>query len=88
MSKFKAVTKIVSGILGMGAPKTPAPVIPPAELPQVPAPTAVTDTGADISLGSTADVKNQRVSGRSAVRKKSGNSVDVLGGLGQSGLSI
>lgn len=89
MGKFKAVTKLVSGILGAAAPKAPeAPVIPPAELPIPPAPNAITDTGADVALGGAGDIKNQRVSGRSTVRKKSGNSVDVLGGLGQSGLNI
>lgn len=62
--------------------------IPAAEVPVPPAPTALTDTGADVALGSGGDVKNQRVSGRSVVRRKSTNSVDILGGLGQSGLNI
>ena len=88
MGKFKGITKLVSGVLGILSPKAPSINIPTAELPTPPAPNAVTDTGADIALGSSGDVKNQRVSGRSTVRKKAGNSVDILGGLGQSGLNI
>lgn len=87
MSKFKAVTKVVSSILGGLSPKIPAPVIPEAAIPNIPAPNAITDTGADISLGGAGDIKNQRVSGRSAARKTAGG-VDILGGLGQSGLNI
>lgn len=87
MGKFKAVTKLVSGILGTGETKAPTINIPAAELPTPPAPNAITDTGADVVLGAGGDVKNQRVSGRSASRKKSSGN-DILGGLGQSGLSI
>jgi hypothetical protein len=87
MSKFKSVFKAVSGVLGILSPKAPSINIPEAALPIPPAPNAVTDTGADLSIGSGGDVKNQRVSGRSTVRKKA-NSVDILGGLGASGLNI
>lgn len=87
MSKFKSVFKAVSGVLGILAPKTPTINIPEAELPVPPAPNAVTDTGASVSIGSGGDVKNQRVSGRSTIRRKT-NSVDILGGLGQNGLNI
>lgn len=88
MGKFKSVFKAVSSVLGLAAPKAPKIEIPAAELPIPPAPTAVTDTGADIALGAAGGVKNQRVSGRSVARRKTGNSVDILGGLGQSGLNI
>lgn len=88
MGKFKSVFKAISSVLGLAAPTAPKIKIPAAELPIPPAPTAVTDTGADIALGAAGDVKNQRVSGRSVARRKTGNSVDILGGLGQSGLNI
>jgi hypothetical protein len=88
MGKFKSIVKAVSSVLGLSAPKSPTINIPKAELPTPPAPTAITDTGADVALGSGGDVKNQRVSGRSVVRRKTSGSVDILGGLGQSGLNI
>jgi len=62
------------------------PTLPAPKIPDAPAPGPVTDTGASIVIGST-DVKNQRVSGRSAARKKT-TGTDVLGGLGSSGLNI
>lgn len=83
--------------------RKPKVYIPPAKLPdpeKIPAPTALEDTGADVVLGSgskgTGDAgtftgdssKNQRVSGRSAVRSKK-KTINVLGGgVGQSGLNI
>lgn len=87
MGKFKSVSKIVSGVLGILSPKVPSPNIPEAQLPVPPAPNAVTDTGASVSIGTSGDVKNQRVTGRSTVRRKS-SGTDILGGLGQSGLNI
>lgn len=87
MGKFKSITKLVSGVLGILSPKAPSINIPAAELPVPPAPNAVTDTGQDIVVGSGGDVKNQRVSGRSTVRRPRGG-VDILGGLGQNGLNI
>ena len=80
--------------------KTKVPHVPAAQIPETPKPTVRKDTGASIALGS-GDVqsasstgnsagdatKNQRVSGRSAARKKT-SSVNILGGLGKSGLNI
>ena len=85
MSKFKGVFKAVTSILGMGAPKIPA--MPTPEIPAPPAPGAVSDSGANVSIGTSVDIKNQRVSGRtsSTSTRKSG---DPLGGLGRSGLNI
>lgn len=88
MGKFKGVFKAVSGILGLGSQKAPTINIPEPALPIPPAPNAMTDTGQEVSLGGAADVKNQRVSGRSATAKKRTATNDVLGGLGQSGLNI
>ena len=71
--------------MSRGAPKTPD--IPKAEVPAVSAPGNRTDTGASVSVGTSAeDIKNQRVSG--GTRKSTSSSGDVLGGLGRSGLSI
>lgn len=84
MSKIGSIIGSVGSLLGMGAPKVPAP--PKAEVPAAPAPMTRTSTGAAVVVGSDA-VKNQRVSGSrkgSTVRNK-----DPIGGLGaSSGLSI
>lgn len=85
MSKIKKVFKAVSGLLGMSAPKAPTINIPAAELPVPPAPTAITDTGANVAIGAGSDVKNQRVSGRSVARRANSGNVDILAGLGQGG---
>lgn len=79
MSFVKKAFKSVTGLLGLSAPKVhiPDPVIPAA-----PAPTARTDAGASISIGSTSD--NSRVSGGGVTKRK----VDPLGGLGLGGLNI
>lgn len=70
--------------MSQGAPKMN---IPKAEVPAVAAPGNRTDTGASVSVGTSAeDIKNQRVSG--GTRKSTSSSGDVLGGLGRSGLSI
>lgn len=87
MGKVRMIAKLGTKVLGIATPKTPAINIPKPELPVPPAPNAVTDTGADVNIGSGVAVKNQRVSGRSVVRRKSA-SADILGGLGQSGLNI
>ncbi len=85
MSKFKGIIKAVTSVLGMGAPKVPA--LPAPAIPAPPAPGAVATSGADVSIGTSVDLKNQRVSGRTATTttRKSG---DPLGGLGRSGLNI
>ena len=59
--------------------------VPTAALPKPPE-EAVSSAETPVILVPNEDVKNQRVSGRSAKRKT--NSVDVLGGLGKSGLNI
>lgn len=76
------------GSLAMTATqKMPSVSIPKAEVPAVAAPGNRTDTGASVSVGTSAeDIKNQRVSG--GTRKSTSSSGDVLGGLGRSGLSI
>ena len=76
----------------------PAPALPSED--KIPAPTALEDTGADVVIGSgsgksgdagtfTGDsTKNQRVSGRSEVRKKK-KGANVLGGTAaQTGINI
>lgn len=85
MGKLKSITKSITGLLGLSAPKAPAVIIPEAQIPAPPAPTAITDTGASVSVG-TSVVKDQRVSGRtSGTTRSSGN---FLAGLGRSGLNI
>lgn len=83
MSKFKAVTKMIGGLLGGNAPKIN---IPKPEVPAAPAPTNPFDTGASIAVG-VDQTKNGRVS--STTRKKKGTtSVDILGGLGLGNIGI
>ena len=79
----------------------PKVIIPEAKIPETPKPVVnKKDTGANIALGSgdvtaTAQTgeaagdatKNQRVAGRSTARRRT-TYLDVLGGLGQSGLNI
>lgn len=86
MSKFKKVFGAISSILGLAPPKAPAITIPPPAIPAPPAPAPLTDTGASVFIGSSTDIKNQRVSGRSAGR--SSGVMDVIGGLGRSGLKL
>lgn len=86
MSKISKVLKSVTQFLGLSQ-EAPTINIPEAKIPDTPAPTAMTDTGASLSLGS-ANVANQRVSGRSSTAKKRKKTNDLLGGLGQSGLNI
>lgn len=97
MSKFKKITKIFKNVgqslgliptnkqLAAQVPKIPAPKVP--EPPAPPASAARTDTGANVAIGTSSDIKNQRVSGRSSGRSgfRTG---DILGGLGRGGLSI
>lgn len=77
----------MTGLLGLNQ-KAPEVNIPQAQIPAPPAPVAATDTGAAVSIGTSADVKNQRVSGRTAGRTTGGG--NFLAGLGRggSGLSI
>jgi hypothetical protein len=86
MGKVKKIFKSVTSILGLSAPKAPEIQIPAAQIPAPPAPSAITDTGASVSIGTSADVKNQRVSGRTSGR--STGSGNFLAGLGRSGLNI
>lgn len=81
MSKFKKVLSV----LGLGSPKIPA--LPVPEIPAPPAPGAVSNSGADVSIGTSADIKNQRVSGRSSTGGGSSKS-NPLGGLGLGGIKI
>lgn len=87
MSKFKKIIQSVTSLLGLSAPKAPEINIPKAQIPAVPAPTPRTDTGAAVAVGTSADVKNQRVSGRSS-GSSNRTTVDILGGLGRGGLNI
>lgn len=89
-----AAKSLASSALGLSTSKALNPTvkvnIPKAEMPQSPAPPASArrqDTGAFVSIGTSSNIKNQRVSGRRA-RTSSSGSVDVLGGLGRSGLNI
>lgn len=85
MSKVKKLMRAVQTILGIKAPKVPE--LPSPTVPAPPAPTANVDTGANISIGTSADIKNQRISGRSS-KGSSSRVADILGGLGRGGLSI
>lgn len=87
MGKFKKVIKSVTSLLGLSPPKAPEINIPKAQIPAVPAPTPRTDTGANVAVGTSADVKNHRVSGRSSGTSNR-RTVDILGGLGRGGLNI
>lgn len=79
------VVEKVSEVL-FGRPEQPD--IPEPEIPAVPAPNRREDTGAKVVIGSDAS-KDKRVSGRSSGSGESSSSGgDVLGGLGQGGLSI
>lgn len=81
MSKFKNIP-----ILNILAPQK-VPALPAPEIPAPPAPDAVTSGGADVRIGTSADIKNQRVSGRT--KSSSSKGTDVLGGLTRtSGLHI
>lgn len=62
--------------------KIPLPALPTKA--STPAPNAIMDTGQDVVLGSN-DVKNERVSARSIVRRKKPN---LLGTAPKSGLNI
>lgn len=91
MAKLAAAAPIfgaigaVTSVLGlMNKPK--APVIPKAQVPAAPAPIRRSDTGASVALGTSANIKNQRVSGRS--NGGGGSNGDPLGGLGRGGLNI
>jgi hypothetical protein len=89
MSKFKKIIKSVTSLLGLSSPKAPAINIPAPAIPEIPAPPApnrITDTGASVAIGTSADIKNQRVSGRSS--GKGNRSGDAIGGLGRGGLNI
>ncbi len=96
MPVFSTATVLAMASLAIGAAGTAyqmsqggqkMPTIPKAEVPAVAAPGNRTDTGASVSVGTSAeDIKNQRVSG--GTRKSTRSSGDVLGGLGRSGLSI
>lgn len=87
MSKFSFLLPIASSLLGLVfGSKKDKPQIPKADIPNAPAPAAMQDTGASVSFGSSNDIKNQRVSGRSI--KRTGFPLDFLGGLGKSGLKI
>lgn len=79
------VVETVSDLLFGKEP--PAPEIPEAKEPAVPAPNRREDTGAKIVVGSDA-AKDARVSGRSSGSGASRSGGDVLGGLGRGGLSI
>lgn len=87
MSKVSKILSPVLGALGLNS-KAPEIKMPEAQIPAPPAPVAPTDTGASVSIGTSADIKNQRVSGRSTGRSTGGN--NFLAGLGRggSGLSI
>lgn len=61
--------------------------IPEPAIPAPPASPRRLDTGASVAIGTSADIKNQRVSGRSA-GGRSGRIGDILGGLGRGGLNI
>lgn len=76
---------MVSDLL-MGGAKEPK--IPEAKMPAQAAPRTREDTGADVIIGADSG-KNARVSGRrSGQGGSSSGGGDVLGGLGQGGLSI
>ena len=62
------------------------PDIPEPEIPAQPAAATREDTGAKVSVGTTAS-KNARVSGGGKSGATSGSG-DVLGGLGRGGISI
>ena len=81
---MSGVVSKVSDLL-FGRPEQPE--IPEVEVPAVPAPSRREDTGANIVVGSDAS-KNKRVSGRKSGSGSSSAGGDVLGGLGQGGLSI
>lgn len=88
MSKVGKIFKTVTNFLGLtgDAPKIN---IPEAEIPPIPAPNAITDTGASLVTGSET-IGNQRVSGRSQARRRRTGTpqADILGGLGSAGLRI
>lgn len=82
MSKFKKILSMV----GLGSPKIPA--LPVPEIPAPPAPGAVSSSGADVSVGTSADIKNQRVSGRTSSGSGGSKKSNPLGGLGLGGIKI
>jgi len=84
---FKKIASAFDSLFGGDAPSAPAVVIPPAEIPAVPAPTRREDTGAKIVVGKDAS-KNKRVSGRKSGTGSTSSRGDALGSLGRGGLSI
>lgn len=81
---MSGITESLSNLV-FGRPDQPD--IPVAEIPAAPAPTRKQDTGALVAIGSDA-AKDKRASGGGGGSTSSRTTVDVLGSLGKTGVSI